>query len=153
MTGHGWEMAEERGFAGGIEVLPFAVLVFVLGTVLVVNAWAVVDAKLSVESAAREATRAYVEAGDRSRAEGASTAAARAAFEASGHRPAGLRVRHTVAGYVRCAPGEFEVSYEVRAVRIPIIGGLGHHVTVVGRHREIIDPFTAGFGPANRCGF
>lgn len=146
-------MAGERGFAGGIEVLPFAVLVFVLGTVLMVNAWAVLDAKLAVEAAAREATRAYVEAGDASRAKRASTAAVQAAFEASGHDPGGLRVRHTATEYVRCAPVEFEVSYEVRAVRIPIIHGLGHDITVVGRHREIIDPFAAGFGRENRCGF
>ena len=143
----------QGGFAGGIEVIPFGVLVFVLGTLLMVNAWAVVDAKMAVEAAAREATRAYVESGDSARAEAASVAAARAAFESAGRSSARLRVRHTTGAYVRCASVEFEVSYVVRAVRIPIIHGLGHDITVVGRHREIIDPFAAGFGKENRCGF
>lgn len=153
MTAPRTERAGDGGFAGGIEVLPFAVLVFVLGTVLLVNAWAVVDAKLAVEAAAREATRAYVEAGDAAKAEDASAAAARAAFAASGRPPGGLRVEHGASEYVRCVPVAFEVSYKVRAVRIPVIGGLGHDFTVIGRHREIIDPFAAGFGRENRCGF
>lgn len=153
MTAPGSRAAQQGGFAGGIEVIPFAVLVFVLVTLLMVNAWAVLDAKLAVEAAAREATRAFVEAGDAARAETASGAAARAAFEASGRSPSGLQVRHTDAEYVRCASVEFEVTYVVRAVRMPIITGLGHDITVVGRHREVIDPFAAGFGPENRCGF
>ena len=43
-------------------MLPFGLLTFVVGTLLVANAWGVVDAKLAVTSAAREAVRAYVEA-------------------------------------------------------------------------------------------
>lgn len=143
----------EGGFAGGVEVLPFAVLVFVVGTLLVVNAWAVVDAKLAVESAAREATRAYVEAGRADRAEAVSRTAARDAFEASGRSSDGLDVRHSATEYVRCASVTFEVSYVVRAVPLPVIRGLGHDITVVGRHREVIDAFAAGFGEENRCGF
>ena len=42
----------------------FGVLNFVVGTLLVANAWGVVDAKLAVTSAAREGVRAYVEAPD-----------------------------------------------------------------------------------------
>ena len=55
---------EDCGQVGGIEVLPFGLLVFIVGTLLVANAWAVVDAKLAVTSAAREAVRSYVEADD-----------------------------------------------------------------------------------------
>lgn len=143
----------QTGFAGGIEVLPFAVLIFVLGTVLVANAWAVVDAKLAVEAAAREATRAYVEAGDADRAGAASRTAAEGAFEGSGRDPRDLRLQHSSDAYIRCTRVDFEASYLVHAVRLPVIGGLGHGVTVVGRHREIIDPFAAGFGAENDCGF
>ncbi len=55
---------DAAGDAGqaGLEAVLFGVLVFVLGTMLVVNAWAVVDAKLAATSAAREAARSYVEA-------------------------------------------------------------------------------------------
>jgi hypothetical protein len=51
----------DDGFAGGLEALVFGVLIFVIGTLLVVNAWAVVDAKFATSSAAREAVRAAVE--------------------------------------------------------------------------------------------
>ena len=47
----------EQGFVAGGEVLPFGVLIFVLGTLLLVNAWAVIDAKFAVSSASREAAR------------------------------------------------------------------------------------------------
>jgi hypothetical protein len=143
----------QGGFAGGIEVIPFAVLVFVLSTVLMANAWAVLDAKLAVEAAAREATRAYVESGASARAEAAGTAAARTAFESSGRNSSDLNIRHSATEYVRCASVHVEVSYLVRAVPIPIIQGFSRDITVVGRHREVIDPFAAGFGTENRCGF
>ena len=37
----------ERGQAGGMEVLPFGLLVFVAGTLLLVNIWGVVDTKFA----------------------------------------------------------------------------------------------------------
>ena len=43
----------------GMEVIPFGLLTFVVGALLVANAWAVIDAKMAVSAAAREATRAY----------------------------------------------------------------------------------------------
>ena len=55
----------DSGAIGGIEVLPFGVLIFVVGSLLVANAWAVVDTKFMVTGTpAREAVRAYVEAPD-----------------------------------------------------------------------------------------
>ena len=47
-----------------MEVLPFGFLMFVSVTLLLANAWAVIDAKLAVSAAAREAVRAYVESDD-----------------------------------------------------------------------------------------
>ena len=43
---------DESGQAG-IEVLPFGILTFVVGALLVANAWAVIDAKIAVSAAAR----------------------------------------------------------------------------------------------------
>ncbi|MBA2283441.1 MAG: hypothetical protein H0W25_19710, partial [Acidimicrobiia bacterium] len=51
---------DERGQMGGIEALPFGLLIFVVGALLVANAWAVIDAKLAVTAAAREAARTWV---------------------------------------------------------------------------------------------
>jgi hypothetical protein len=52
----------DQGQVGGIEVIPFGILTFVIAMLVIANAWAVVDAKLSTTSAAREAVRTFVEA-------------------------------------------------------------------------------------------
>src|SRR4029079_720569 len=51
----------ERGVVGGIEVLPFGFLIFVVGSLVIANAWAVIDARMAADAAARQAARAYVE--------------------------------------------------------------------------------------------
>jgi hypothetical protein len=48
----------DAGMVGGIETLPFGLLVFVVGSLLVAQAWAVVDAKLAVDAAASRAATA-----------------------------------------------------------------------------------------------
>ncbi|MGZ4694068.1 MAG: hypothetical protein ACXWA3_10620, partial [Acidimicrobiales bacterium] len=55
-----FDRRDDRGQLAGIEVLPFGVLVFVVGALLITNAWAVVDAKIAVDAASREAVRTYV---------------------------------------------------------------------------------------------
>ena len=47
----------------------------------------------------------------------------------------------------------YEARYTVPALTLPFIGGFGHGFTVVGRHAEIIDPFTNGLPAADQCGF
>lgn len=143
----------EAGFVGGVEVLPFGVLVFVLGTLLVANAWAVVDAKLAVESAAREAGRAYVEAGSAATAGPAADRAARQAMEGMGRDGTRLRLTTDAPAYVRCGVVDHETSYDVPTLHLPVIGGLGPGFTVRGHHREIVEPFAAGYGRESRCGY
>src|SRR5690606_27037415 len=70
---------DDAGQVAGIEVLPFGFLLFVVGVLLLANAWAVVDAKMSVTSAAREAARSFVESDD---AESGAAAARVAAADA-----------------------------------------------------------------------
>ena len=67
----------DAGQVGGFEALPFGVLIFVLGALLVTNAWAVIDAKLAATAAAREAARVYVESADAASAESLGVDAAR----------------------------------------------------------------------------
>ena len=86
-------LAGDGGQVAGIEALPFGVLIFVVGALLVSNLWAVVDAKIVVDAAAREAVRAYVEAPDATtgaagRGVAARWSAARASARAAlGRRP------------------------------------------------------------------
>ena len=48
---HPGRLRTDCGAIGNIEVVPFGLLIFVVGTLLVTNAWAVVDARLAVSSA------------------------------------------------------------------------------------------------------
>jgi hypothetical protein len=143
----------ESGQIGGIEVLPFGVLIFVAGSLLLANAWAVIDAKMAATSAAREATRAYVEAPDQVSAEAAADSAARDSIAGHGRDPRKLRLDNNDPAFVRCARVVYEARYTVPALSLPFIGGFGHGFTVVGRHAEIIDPFTSGLPAADLCGF
>lgn len=139
----------ERGQAGGVEAIAFGLLIFVVGSLLLASAWAVIDAKLAVVSAAREAARTYVE----SSRDDADTAARAAALDAlQGHgRPGGATVELLEPpAFRRCAPVTARVSLAVPAVALPWIGGLGA-ITVTARHTERIDPFRAGVPGAAEC--
>lgn len=141
----------ERGVVGGIEVLPFGFLIFVVGTLLLVNAWAVVDAKLTVDAAAREAGRAYVEA---DRARDAPSAAGRAAREVvlgAGRNPDRLVLRRHGGARVRCAVVVHEATYVIPSLTLPFVGGFGRGITVHGRHRDVIDPFAGGLDGSADC--
>jgi hypothetical protein len=138
---------DERGAVGGIEVLPFAFLVFVAGTLLVANAWAVIEGKVAASAAAREAARAYVEsAGPAGDAEEQAAAAARAAIEGHGRDPDRMHLEAVEPlSFTRCARATFEVRYSVATVTVPSIGAFGGGlVTTTARHSEVVDPYRSG---------
>jgi hypothetical protein len=155
---------DDRGQVGGIEVLPFGLLVFVVGTLLIANAWAVVDAKLAVDAAAREAARHFVEADvpDARNIADAEAAARRAGFEAlAAHGREGARATVELtglespdgqSGFTRCARATFTARYDVPVLRLPWIGGFGSGLDVTSRHTELIDPYRDGVpGSAEAC--
>jgi CBS domain containing-hemolysin-like protein len=155
---------DDRGQIGGIEALPFGLLVFVVGTLLALNIFAVIDTKLGTDAAAREAIRSFVEAGvtGPNAATGAEQRARRAAaatLDAEGLDPAQAQVSllplETVGGqegFTRCARATFEVTYHVPALTIPWIGGFGDGFDVRSRHSELVDPFRSGVpGSADGC--
>jgi hypothetical protein len=155
-------MRTDRGMVGGVEALPFGILVFVVGALLVANAWSVVDAKLAVSAAAREATRHYVEAeadGTVDPERGAIDAGL-AALDAHGRDPAqaavvltGLEGSGGQVGFTRCARATFTATYEVPALTIPWIGGFGDGIDVASSHTELVDPYRSGVpGSAESCG-
>jgi hypothetical protein len=133
---------------GGFEAMPLGVLVLVVGTLLVANAWGVLDARIAASAAAREAARAFVE----STATSVDAAAAEAEVAASeamrGHGRDPARMALTSEGplrFERCAPVTFVVAYEVPSVVLPWIDGFGPGaVTVRARHREVVDPYRDG---------
>lgn len=134
----------ERGAVGGFEVLPFGLLVFVAGTLLLINAWAVIDGKLAASAAAREATRAFVES--TADAEAAAVAAAMSAIEGHGRDPERAEVTWAVGPDLRrCAVNTIVVRYRVPTFTVPFIGAFGSGVIETsGRHTEIVDPYRSG---------
>lgn len=148
------DWSDDRGQVGGVEVLPFGLLIFVIGALLVANAWGVVDAKLAVTSAAREAVRAYVEAPDGATAASTAEAAARAAID--GHGRDGTRARFDVEHpdgrpYGRCTRAVVVVEYPVPALSLPLVGGYGEAFRVTARQSEIIDPYRSGLPGEASC--
>mgnify|MGYP000132380876 CR=1 FL=1 len=143
----------DAGQVGGIEVLPFGFLIFVSVTLLLVNAWGVIDAKLATTSASREAVRAFVEASDLADAVTAAELRATKTLEAygrSGNRT-GVNALVLNEGYSRCARIKLTVTYDVPALAIPFIGGFGDAITVQSTSTELIDPFRDGIPGVATC--
>lgn len=149
---------DQDGAAAGAEALVFGVLIFVVGTLIIVNAWGVVDAKLAVSSAAREAARVAVE----TTAGGSDpTARARIAAEAAlaGHgRDPGRITRFELrqadpsdGALTRCERVFVDIAIEVETVRVPWVGAFGGTVAVVGAHTEVVDPYRSGVAGAVDC--
>jgi hypothetical protein len=156
-----FDLRADGGQVGGIEVIPFGMLTFVVGMLLATSGWAVVDAKLATDAAAREAARAFVEADppDLRSARRAAAEAAHDTFVAQGRDPArasvmvvGLEGPGGVATtYTRCARVVIEVSYRVPMISVPLVGGYGTSVTATSRHSEIVDPYRSGVPGDAQC--
>ncbi len=141
----------ERGAVGGLWGLAFGLTIFVGGTLLIVNAWAVIDAKMGTTAAAREAARTLVESdGD----VGDASAAGRAAFEnqvGSAERLSGPAIEIGGGEFVRCARVAVTYRYTTPLVSFPFFSGFGGGVEVTSTHSEIVDPFRAGLGEESLC--
>ena len=153
MNRHGVRRSGDRGQIGGIEVLPFGFLVFVSVTLVVANAWGVVDAKLAVTAAAREAVRSYVESTGVDAASVAARRRARETLTAYGRGGARAVVYEPVVDgpYRRCGRVAITVSYDMPVIAVPFIGGFGHLRSVSSTFTEVIDPFRSGLAGATRC--
>lgn len=141
----------EAGQIGGVEGAVFGVLIFVMGTLLIANAWGVIDAKLAASAAAREAARTLVESADPAGAGEEVTEVAVRTMTAHG-RSADRVDGVTVTGQlVRCGRITVSVRYRVPLIALPLIGRAGSGFTVTGRHSELIDPYRSGLSGEARC--
>ena len=145
---------DDRGAVAGAEVLPLCVLVLVVGTLVVANAWAVVDARLAADVAAQAAVRAYVEAPDAPSAAAGARAAAHQVMAGWGRdtTPTDVVIDHPDGrGFVRCAAVVVRVRHEVPRAALPLIGVVAGSTTVEGRQSEVIDPFRGGLPGEASC--
>jgi hypothetical protein len=141
---------DQQGQVGGLEAIAFGLLIFVIGTLMVANAWAVVDAKFAVTTAARQAARTYVETGrSEQEAAAAANAAGLASLASSGRtdEPA-VAIRGT---YERCARIAVTASTKVPYVHVPLVGRTGSGFHVSATHTEVLDPYRTGITGEARC--
>lgn len=147
--------SREDGFVAGGEALALGVVVFVAGSLLVLSAWRLVDGRLAVETAAREAARGLVEAPVEVLVDpvrGHELADARARSTMAAHRgpddaadATWSFVQTRVSGATaRCAPVTAAVTVSIDTVRLPLIGGGFGTVTLTGEHTERIEPYRSG---------
>jgi hypothetical protein len=136
----------EHGFVGGFEALPFGFLIFVSGTLLLANAWAVIDAHVAATSAATEAVRTFVESsGGDAAARDAGEQAAVDALTGQGKSAARASVRWDGGELVRCQPVTVTVTYRVPMISVPWLGAFGNGViSTSATHTEVVDPWRAG---------
>ncbi|HSL57485.1 MAG TPA: hypothetical protein VK866_06550 [Acidimicrobiales bacterium] len=141
----------DRGQVAGIEVLPFGFLVFVVATLVLANAWSIVDARLAVGAAAREGGRAAVERDDPDAAVDAATTLALDVLAGHGGRLEDPTVAIAVDGqWRRCARVTVTVAATVPAVALPFVKGLGTR-QVRADHTELVDPFRGGLAGTAAC--
>jgi hypothetical protein len=141
------DWSSDAGYAGGGEVIPLGVLIFVMGTLMVTNLWAAIDTKMATNGAAREAARVVAESEGGGPQLGED--AAKAALTTHGRDPAELdRVDAYVVKYgpggawAPCARATVTVKYPLALINIPIVGAVtGKVVQITSTHSEIVDPY------------
>ena len=135
---------DEQGQVGGIEGLIFGVLLFVVGALVVANAWGVIDAKMAAGAAAREAARTYVKAPAGSDALALAVTAGQDMLQSLGRHSADDRVELIKGTFVRCTAVTFRVSVGVPLIVLPWLGRHGTGFHAVASHTEVVDPYRSG---------
>lgn len=144
----------ERGAVGGIEMLPFGLLIFLAGTLLIANTWVVIDAKMGTSNAARESVRYLVESDGDINGALAHGNAAFMAQVASGGATGSFNVGGggiANDGFVRCARVTATYEYTTPIITVPYIGSWGEGIHVESSHSEVVDPYRGGLGQETLC--
>ena len=135
---------DDRGVVAGSDMLIFGVLAFVLGSLLVLNVWAVIDASLAVSAASREGARTYVEA-DPATAWADTQVRMNEVMTDYGRSDRAVAPSPPLVGaYERCAVVTVTAAYDVALVSLPIFGDFGSLKRVEASHTERIDAYRSG---------
>lgn len=151
-------MATRRDNTGlvGFEVLPFLVLVFLVGTLMFAQFWAALDAKMATTASARQAARTFVEQPGRLSVRAARERALDAGFSAlRSHALLGNSDVASVGNLSlrRCTRVTFEATHQVPALRLPLRRN-PEPLVVRSQHSEVVDPFRSGLeGRVNCVGY
>lgn len=134
---------DDRGFVAGAEILIFGVFAFVMGSLLVVNVWNVIDASLAVSAASREGVRTFQEgvpetAWEESRAR---------VIEVLSDYDRTDRAHSPIIdadGFERCGLVTVTTQYDVALIRLPLFGQFGTMTEVSSTHSGVIDGYRSG---------
>lgn len=144
MTALRERLLDERGFVAGADMLIFGVLAFVMGSLLVINVWNVIDASFAVSAAAREGARTFTEA-DPDTAWSESQSRMLEVMDEYGRGDRAVAPQLPAVGnYERCAVITVTAEYDVALVRLPIFGQFGTMTRVSASHSERIDAYRSG---------
>jgi len=132
--------SSEAGQAAGLETIPFGIIVFVGGLLLMVNLWAVVDTRAALDSAARDYLRAYTSSADSATGRRRGTAAVEASMTGRNGTAGSVRITNPAAPFGPCRPATVVLRLEVPAFRAPFIGSIGNTV-VSTTQTELVQPF------------
>lgn len=137
----------------------FAVMILLGGLVLIINAWSVVESRMTLDAAAREYVRTYVHGADPMSANIDAERAARRVIESKHGEFKDLNVVVVKPnGFGPCAPVTVRISTRVPSLKAPFLGSFGSlRATsqlsgLVDAHREMVpdnsyDPYrTECFG-------
>jgi hypothetical protein len=141
----------EEGFAGGADGLIFGLLLFVVGTLLVASAWGVVDTKMATSTAAQDAGRTYVEAGNATDASEGAQVAVDSVLSGFGRDPSRAQVGLVAGSFGRCQRIVIRVSYPSPLLDLPFVGRVGSGLDVSSEHSELVDPYRSGLAGTSAC--
>lgn len=131
----------DQGFVGGSEVLPFGLLIFVAGILIIVNAWVVVDTKMTLDSAAQVMSRTISEADHLDTAAIDELARRTVSDLGLDPDPVTVAIEPATTTLVRCQRVTVTLGYPVPAVTLPILGRIGETVDVHATAGELVDPY------------
>jgi hypothetical protein len=153
------DWTSDAGQMGGVEMLPFGLLIFVGGSLLVLNLWSVITTKMALNAAAREAAHAVAEstgAGGQTQIDREADDAARGAMRTFFDRePAGFNspsIQYDKQGlWQRCQRFTVTVSFDAPIVNVPFLGAMGPTKTVTASQASRVDPYRASAQVIGNC--
>jgi hypothetical protein len=130
----------QGGFLAGSDGLIFGALVLLCGSVVIINAWAAIDTRIALDSAAREYLRTYGEQPDGPTARAAGVRAARTVLSRRGMEPSRLifTTEPRVESFGPCQLAEVGLTVTVPAIEVPFLDGMGSRSVTV-THSELVD--------------
>jgi hypothetical protein len=141
------KLLSENGQIGGIEAVPFSILIFVVGMIMAINGWGVVHTQTNARSAARAAVRVFVEQNNFDLAQQKAHATAIETLRRSGFATDRASIAIDFPNgdtWHRCARVRIVVSLPTRTFPAPFVGSLFSWISVRAAESGLVDAYRSG---------